>query len=364
MAILNDEEEGFKTKETPVTGGTSYIGSGSATGSTLNVPKQNTNTGGFSNIVNYLTAPNSGNEMAANVISDISKSGADVQKSSDLYGNTMQRDIVSGTPMYDKSIEHKWMTETSPTEKAKQDISKGSQAPTVGFTATLPDSSYKGPTGYSDDKSGLYQKAQQDVSAIKDKISSLGTFGGLQSWFNKNYGGSPGTSKLDAALTRSSGGKTLDDGMKNWSNIGNYLGGWEQKNQQSIKNAQNQAKSISDQWTAAQTAAQNNAANTNKNYSGLVEDKKKSDKIAEDARIEEKKKRVSDSKANEKWGSDWLNKQNNERKNWIGNLQPGGLRDGWLWSQSDIEKYLITGQKPNRPKDTSSGTYSTPEGYF
>lgn len=361
MAILNEEEEEFKNKESPVTGGTSYIGSGSATAAAPNAPRQQSSQGGFSNIVNYLTAKNSGDEMANKVVGGLDMSAGDAQYDADKFGVGLKQDVAAGTPKFNTSTAASWMAETAPNQAAKDEAAKTGQAPTVSFTKTAPDSTYKGPAGFSEDP--RYVKAQQSTQNAQDQVSSMGTFSGLQNALGSTYGygakAKPGVAKLDAALTKfGSGAKPLQQGIDKWSGIGDYLGGWAQKGQQAIDAAKNQAKTVSDQWATAQTNAQNNAAATNKIYGDIAgikrgEDQKAAEWKAGEAAREAERQRQG--KENEAWGKQYLDnidkaKENDimeQRKAQIAQWKRKGTGDGYIWLESDYDHYLKTGEGPH-----------------
>lgn len=365
MAIINDDEEQYKNKETPVSGGTGYISGGmtggSSTGALPNAP-QKQQSGGFTNIVNYLTAPNSSAEMGSNVIGDIEKQGGEAQKDADLYGQFAERNILQGTPQFNQSVANQWMIDTSPTEQAKTDASTKGEAPTVTFGATAPASSYTGPTSFADDKTGTYQRAQGSAEKVRDSAKTLGTTEGLQTALGQKYGygsGAPGVGRLDTAITKygGGGGKIVEDASKKWQGIGNYLQGTEQKVGSQIEAAKNQAKSVSDQWAAAQTAATNNAKTTNSIYSGLIDAKKKADKEAYDKKVKEEAEaaeRQRQGAENQAWGKKYLDdidraKENSEieqRKAQVSQWRRKGTGDGYLWTESDFDHYIKTGEGP------------------
>jgi hypothetical protein len=365
MAILNDDEDQTKNINRSISGGTSYIGGGYAGGAAPDQSPRETQGGtgpgtGFVNINEYLSGPSGSSRMAGGIAGETDKAGQGAMNQVGQFRqNATSETAVSD---FDPNVAGGWL----------YDVSTSGTAPgtTAQFNGKAPDTTYKGPTGYSS-VSG-YAPAQKATSDVQERVQNSGNFAGVQGLLApqvpKGAYYTPGMSKLDAGLTTGgAGADVLQQSQKKWSNIGNFLGQAEGDVQSQIGGAQAKAKNVTAQWQNAENLARQKADETNKYYSDLATSKQKQQK---EAAAQQKIKDEQSKTDNEKWSKEYLNKQMNEknqkaeRDNWIGPLQPGGLKEWWIWSQDDINRYRATGQKPQRERVTSKGTYSTPEGYY
>lgn len=335
MAITNDDEDKINM-------GGGYVGGYDQGGNapTPEAPKTSSQGSGFINIENYLSGNNGSAAMAGSLVNGLNDAGNKAKGDIATFGN----DVVTAT-----------------------------QVPDFNPSSTTQPVGYSGPAGYSD--FGSFKTAQASTSDVKQKSDLLGTQEGVQNELTKmapgsvNYTG--GMSRLDTNITRSGeGGKILDAARKNWGTIDSWLGNASVDAQGKIDSAKTKSQSLNDQWAKSQQQqqqAQAQAAITadynKKQAETQAAQKKTQDELAK--RIKDQQDKAAQAE-NEVWTKQYFDRNSgrNERSAWIGSLKPGGLRDGWLWSQQDIDNYIATGQKPNRAKVTSSGTYSTPEGDF
>jgi hypothetical protein len=373
MARSNEEEDEYRSNEQPVTGGMgSAIGSGSSTGGLANSAPINSSpkAGGFNGIVDFLSSNQRGGQrMASGLVGDMEKAGTGAVSNINSFVADTEQNAAAGTPKFDETVAQGWMTDTSPTKEGAERAQQLDGSSPVSFNKPAPDSTYKGYDGFSN--SPLYGKAQQATQNVADQAKNMGTFSGVQTLIGGKYTNAPTTqagSSLDAALTKyGSGSEGLNSSSRTWGGISDMLGAGEKKAQGSIDTAKTQAANVSDQWQQAQAAAAANAQNTNNIYGAMIQNKKNDDEAAKQEEKRRAEVAAEQGKQNDEWSRKYLDKNDaslNERRGYIGQLQPGGLKDGWIWSQNDIDYYLTTGKKPTRPKSTSSGTYSTPEGYF
>jgi hypothetical protein len=365
MAIQNDDEDETKNMNRSISGGTSYIGGGYTGGGSMQnqEPKQTQDKGlgtGFKNISEYLSSPSESSRMAENIARGTDTQG--MQAISQIKDYKTESAMKTNVPDFDPNVAGGWL----------YDVSTSGTAPgkTAQFTGKAPDTSYKGPSGYS--SLAGYAPAQKSVADTQQRTKDSGTWEGTQEQLRSstlpgtNY--TPGMARFDTVITKSGpGAGVLDQSQKKWGNIGNFLGQAEGDVQSQIGGAQAKAKNVTARWQNAENLARQKADETNKYYSDLATSKQKQQEEAA------KQQKIKDEQAtieNKKSGLDYLNKQTaekdqqTERNNWIGPLQPGGLKEGWIWSKEDIDRYRASGQKPQRERVTSKGTFSTPEGYY
>jgi hypothetical protein len=373
MARSNEEEDEYKSSELPVKGGMgAAIGSGSSTGGLANSAPINSSpkAGGFNGIVDFLSSNQRGGQrMASGLMGDMETAGAGAVSNINSFVADTEKNAAAGTPKFDESVAQGWMTDTSPTKEGMERAQQLDSSTVASFNTPSPDSFYRGYEGFSN--SPLYGKAQQATQNVADQAKNMGTFSGVKTLLGGKYTQAPTTQaggSLDAALTKyGPGSQGLSSSSRTWGGISDMLGAGEKKAQGSIDTAKTQAANVSAQWQKAQESAAANAQNTNKIYGAMIQNKKNDDEAAKQDEKRRGEVAAEQGKQNDEWSRKYLEKndaQKNERKAYLGGLVPGGLKDGWIWTQEDINAYLATGRKPSGPKQTSSGTYSTPEGYF
>jgi hypothetical protein len=176
MPIINEDEDQFKNKETPVGGGTSYIGGGAttagnmATQAPMGASSDNRSPGsGFVNIGNYL-GNSDGTRMAQDVANKAGVMGGSAMNKIDSWQSGALKDPGNAT----------------------------------GYSDT---------TGYGD--------VEGSVQGLKQYTQNMGTPSGLQAITgNQRAGGA-----LDAALMGSGqAGNIVRNAQSDWGGINNYLG--------------------------------------------------------------------------------------------------------------------------------------------
>lgn len=362
MAILNEDEDEFKNVERPVSGGTSYVGGGYAGGGQnqapqVSGPKASKGTG-FVNIEDYLSG-------------GTGKAAEKIASNTDVMGSSAMRDIGD----YDTEVNKSTNVKDFSPETASGwllDVSANAMNPgqRAEFKQNVPSMMQTvKPTGFSD--LATHAPAQAKVAKVSDRVKQSGTQEGLQGQMKElvspgmNY--TAGMNRFDAMGAQvGAGAEAIKNSQQKWGGINNWLSNSEQSAQGKIEGAREKATNVNAQWQRAGELAQQKAGETNKYFDDLATQKQKAlndkNKIAQETA-------ESQGRANEQWGKDYLNKDtankdaNKERTSWIGPLKPGGIKDGWIWSQQDIDNYLKTGNKPNRRQE-AYGVYSTPEGDY
>jgi hypothetical protein len=269
MAILNDDEDQTKNINRSISGGTSYIGGGYAGGAAPDQSPRETQGGGagpgtgFVNINEYLSGPSGSGRMASGIAGETEQAGGNALKA--IGGFRGSADKETAVADFDPNVAGGWL----------YDASTSGTAPgtTAQFNGKAPDTTYKGPTGFSS-VSG-YAPAQKATSDVQDRVKNSGTFEGVQGLLapqvSKGAYYTPGMSKLDAGLTTGgAGADVLQQSQKKWSNIGNFLGQAEGDVQSQIGGAQAKAKAVTAQWQNAENLARQKADETNKYYNDLA----------------------------------------------------------------------------------------------
>jgi hypothetical protein len=345
MAVKNDEEDETRNMFRSVGGGTSYVGGGYGGGASENqAPRETQGPGsGFTNIQEYLKGPERSLQAGQEIAKDTNKLGAEAQKG--ISDFEKEGSSISNVPEFDPNVGGNWLYNVSTAGvQPGQTAEFKEPVPTFGGGNMI--------NGYADVPS--FGSAQTSTAKLNQRLGANKTESGLQTQFQ----GTPGEQRLSTSLAMQRPGREAIEGaQQQWGQVGNWLG----KAQTGVQNQITAGKENAAKWDYAGQQAREKAAETNKYYSDLATQKQKRN-LAE---------------AQTQPGSEYggyttpavvpkpvVTPEQTAINNWIGNLQPGGLRDGWIWSQGDIDKYRATGQKPQREKVTSTGTYSTPEGYF
>jgi hypothetical protein len=268
MAIQNDDEDETKNMNRSISGGTSYIGGGYTGGGSMQnqEPKQTQDKGlgtGFKNISEYLSSPSESSRMAENIARGTDTQG--MQAISQIKDYKTESAMKTNVPDFDPNVAGGWL----------YDVSTSGTAPgkTAQFTGKAPDTSYKGPSGYS--SLAGYAPAQKSVADTQQRTKDSGTWEGTQEQLRSstlpgtNY--TPGMARFDTVITKSGpGAGVLDQSQKKWGNIGNFLGQAEGDVQNQITGAQAKSKEVTAQWKNAEELAKKKADETNKIYGDLA----------------------------------------------------------------------------------------------
>lgn len=247
MPIINEDEDLTKNKETPVGGGTSYIGggasgAGASSGSTA-APISQTSNGpgtGFNNIQNYLGNSDGGARMASGIANKANELGGAANTAINTFSSDAQNAATAGIPEQD---------------------SRAPAAPT-----------YAGPSAYNEGTlADSFGNAQKGATAVNSwlnptnpdgttKTSALGVQTQLR---NLNGGGryTQGENALDSAITRSGTGSGVLNNMQNkWGGIGNYLDSAKTGATNAIGAAKAKSQGVQDQWNIDRWYEANKAA--------------------------------------------------------------------------------------------------------
>lgn len=268
MAIQNDDEDETKNMNRSISGGTSYIGGGYTGGGSMQnqEPKQTQDKGlgtGFKNISEYLSSPSESSRMAENIARGTDTQG--MQAINQIKDYKTESAMKTNVPDFDPNVAGGWL----------YDVSTSGTAPgkTAQFTGKAPDTSYKGPSGYS--SLAGYAPAQKFVADTQQRTKDSGTWEGTQEQLKSstlpgtNY--TPGMARFDTVITKSGpGAGVLEQSQKKWGNIGNFLGQAEGDVQNQITGAQAKSKEVTAQWQNAEALARKKADETNKYYSNLA----------------------------------------------------------------------------------------------
>jgi hypothetical protein len=225
---------------------------------------------------------------------------------------------------------------------------------------TAKQTTYGGPDGYSDSsKLSAYAPALAAVAKAKGRVSDSKTEGGVSTQLQDMYGKSgpytQGENLLDTQIAMTGEGKNLLEQSQNkWGQLDSWLKGSELSAQAKIQGAKDNVTNVNKQWENAGKAAQDKAIATNKYFADadnkrIEEENKKlaQDKIAKD-KVAAREKAVKD-KANEAMQS--TAKAMNvmeQRKQYVKDKKSGAIKDGYLWTQSDYDHYMATGETPNK----------------
>ena len=368
MAIIKDDEES-RSKERPVGGGTSYLGGGysGGGGGSSSSPSYSQSGGGgggaagsFTNLSSYLHGGDAqGQELGSGLAGQVDTAGEQATKDINTFGTNALSEIAAGTPQANAEDVTAYANSTAPDQGIIGTNWNGvaPQAP----TPLAPPEAVKYSGKDEATKFADYGQAQKSVQGVQEKIGNekgkgLGSFEGIQTMLKGGKGAdyTQGMSMYDTMFAKKGGKNEIAGAQQKWSGIGDALKAKEGKVNQGVGYAKNTADNINQAWTDAYSDAQANQEYTNKYYQKLNDARKiaagqpgaGAGNYASPAVVPPQDPKIT------------------ERKNWIGQLQPGGLREGNLWTQEDINNYVKTGQKPQRKKVTSTGTYSTPEGKF
>lgn len=340
MAIVREDEEA-RNKERPVGGGTSYLGGGGGGGGGASSSPSYSRSGGgssggsagggFTNLSNYLYGgAQQGAELGANLAGQVEAAGTEATKNIDTFAGNAATQIKESTPTATKEAIDTYASSINPT-------------PPPAAVA------YSGPSEAS--AFGGYGDAQKSVQNVQEKVGpkGLGSWEGTQSMLRGDKGPAytQGMSLYDTMFAKKSGKASIEGAQQKWSGIGDYLSGKEKGVTEGIGFAQNQATNVNQAWQDAYSTAQDRTKRIQEvaaaqpgagagNYTSPAKIPVQAPKT--DPQVE-------------------------ERRKWLGPLQEGGLREGWLWSKADIDTYLKTGQKPQRKRVTSTEVGS-PDGSF
>lgn len=256
MPIINEDEDLTKNKETPVGGGTSYIGggassAGAASGSTAGPTQVSKAPGsGFTNLQSYLGGDQASSQMGGMVAGQGDQLGGAATTAVNSFSNDVIGGANAGVPVLDKGA------------------------------AVKP--GYSGPQAYN---SGTYgtsfgtaQKAVADTGIYADMSRDAG---GIQNQLKEMTPGkyTQGENALDAATVTSGVGRNQVQDMQNrWSGLGGYLDSAKTGATNAIGAAKAKGDAVGAQWQTAQdNLAAANAANTARTIAAqAANDKKKS----------------------------------------------------------------------------------------
>jgi hypothetical protein len=343
MAITNDEEDQTKNMFRAVGGGTSYIGGGYGGGAAQQqAPRETQGPGtGFTNIQEYLKGPERSAQAGGEIAASTDKMGQDTLGKINNF--QQEGSALANVPEYDSNVGGNWLYNVS-----TAGTNEGQKAEFKEKVPTFPGGAMI--NGYAD--VGSFQPAQAAATGLGQRLGANKTESGLQTQFQ----GTPGEQRLSTALAMNPMGRAAIEGQQQkWGQVNNWLG----KAQTGVQNQITAGKENAAKWDFAAQKARDKASETNKYWDDLATTKQR------------KAQEIAQNQPSAEYGSvstpavvPVVSPEKRSRVDWIGQLQPGGLREGHLWSQADINNYIATGQKPQRDKVTSTGTYSTPEGIF
>ena len=276
--MTNEDEDIIKSKESPVSGGTSYMGGGVGAGSQGTMPmnsqpkSQQAGTG-FINMQNWLNG-SSGGQMAGAISDKADTLGKQATTDIGNLANEAQSNITAGTPVFNQDLANSWLSGVSTNADALAAIKAGGTVPAVGFNQTSPAAAYSGVAGA--DALGSYMPAVDSSRAAAEYTKNSQTESGVGQQLSDLYGGNgytQGMNVLDQAVARSGeGANKLAATQNKWGGISGYLDSTNSGINNAISGAQAQAKTVSDQWGAAQKAATDRAASTNAFYGRAYKD--------------------------------------------------------------------------------------------
>ena len=360
MAIIKDDEES-KTKQRPVGGGTSYLGGGYAGGGAgaSSSPSYSQSGGGaagsFTNLSSYLYGGEAqGQEVGAGLSRQVDESGDQANRDITTLGTNAAAELKAGTPTANADDVTALANSTLP-DKALIGTEWNGVAPQAPAPAAPPAAvAYTGPDEAS--KFTGYGQAQKSVQATQEMTGNkgIGSFEGIQSMLRGGQGAgyTQGMAMYDTMFAKQGGRGEIEGAQKKWSGIGDTLKAKESDINRGVGFAKATADSTNKAWSDAYKNAQTNQESTNKQYQRLNEARK-----------------IASSQPGAGAGNYTTPAQQGpdpqvaERTKWIGPLKVGGIKDGWIWSQEDINNYINTGNKPNRRQE-AYGVYSTSTGDY
>ena len=241
MPIINEDEDLTKNKETPVGGGTSYIGggassAGAASGSTAGPTQVSKAPGsGFTNLQTYLGGDQASSQMGGMVAGQ----GDQLGGAATTAVNSFSNDVIGGA---------------------------NAGVPVLNNAATVKPG-YSGPQAYNE---GAYGTS---FGTAKKAVADTGTYAnmsndanGIQNQLKDMTPGkySQGENALDAATVTSGVGRNqVQDMQQRWSGLGGYLDSAKTGATNAIGAAKAKGDAVGAQWQTAQDNLKAaNAANT------------------------------------------------------------------------------------------------------